>query len=193
MAQPYSVKGIGEVMQVLQGMSPELAKESRKEFKTSARPIVNAIRAAFPEVALSRWQPPKQGAAPGAVERTGAARLPAYKASDVRRRTNVSVQNRRVRGTGERTLLIKIRSSAAAVDALDMGGKVSNSHFTRNMIAKHGKPSRFVWPTVEKYEPQIRKTILVAKESMEKTINAQLRMKYSGARLTRARSRATGL
>lgn len=193
MAQPYSVKGIGEVMQVLQGMAPELAKEARKDFKTSARPIVNAIRAAFPEVALSRWHPPKQGAAPGAVERTGAARLPAYKASDVRRRTNVSVQNRRVRGTGERTLLIKIRSSAAAVDALDMGGKVSNSHFTRNMIAKHGKPSRFIWPTVEKYEPEIRKTILVAKESMERTINAQLRMRYSGARYTRARSRATGI
>ena len=52
MAQPYSVQGLGEVMQVLQGISPELAKEARKEFKTSARPIVNAIRSAFPEVAL---------------------------------------------------------------------------------------------------------------------------------------------
>lgn len=192
MAQPYSVKGIGEVMQVLNGISPELAKEARKDFKTGARPIVNAIRSSFPEVALSRWQPPKQTAAPGTVERTGAARLPAYKASEVRRKTNVSVQNRRVRGTGERTLLIKIRSSAPAVDALDMGGKVSNSHFTRNMIAKHGKPSRFVWPTVEKYEPQIRKTVLVAKESMERTINAQLRSRYSGKRYRSARISATG-
>ena len=192
MAQPYSVKGIGEVMQVLNGISPELAKQARKDFKTGARPIVNAIRSSFPEVALSRWQPPKQTAAPGTVERTGAARLPAYKASDVRRKTNVSVQNRRVRGTGERTLLIKIRSSAPAVDALDMGGKVSNSHFTRNMIAKHGKPSRFIWPTVEKYEPQIRKTVLVAKESMERTINAQLRSRYSGKRYRSARISATG-
>jgi hypothetical protein len=192
MAQPYSVKGIGEVMQVLNGISPELAKEARKDFKTGARPIVNAIRSSFPEVALSRWQPPKQTAAPGTVERTGAARLPAYKASEVRRKTNVSVQNRRVRGTGERTLLIKIRSSAPAVDALDMGGKVSNSHFTRNMIAKHGKPSRFIWPTVEKYEPQIRKTVLVAKESMERTINAQLRSRYSGKRYRSARISATG-
>ena len=192
MAQPYSVKGIGEVMQVLNGISPELAKEARKDFKTGARPIVNAIRSSFPEVALSRWQPPKQTAAPSTVERTGAARLPAYKASEVRRKTNVSVQNRRVRGTGERTLLIKIRSSAPAVDALDMGGKVSNSHFTRNMIAKHGKPSRFIWPTVEKYEPQIRKTVLVAKESMERTINAQLRSRYSGKRYRSARISATG-
>jgi hypothetical protein len=192
MAQPYSVKGIGEVMQVLNGISPELAKEARKDFKTGARPIVNAIRSSFPEVALSRWQPPKQTAAPGTVERTGAARLPAYKASEVRRKTNVSVQNRRVRGTGERTLLIKIRSSAPAVDALDMGGKVSNSHFTGNMIAKHGKPSRFIWPTVEKYEPQIRKTVLVAKESMERTINAQLRSRYSGKRYRSARISATG-
>ena len=192
MAQPYSVKGIGEVMQVLNGISPELAKQARKDFKTGARPIVNAIRSSFPEVALSRWQPPKQTAAPGTVERTGAARLPAYKASEVRRKTNVSVQNRRVRGTGERTLLIKIRSSAPAVDALDMGGKVSNSHFTRNMIAKHGKPSRFIWPTVEKYEPQIRKTVLVAKESMERTINAQLRSRYSGKRYRSARISATG-
>ena len=192
MAQPYSVKGIGEVMQVLNGISPELAKEARKDFKTGARPIVNAIRSSFPEVALSRWQPPKQTAAPGTVERTGAARLPAYKASEVRRKTNVSVQNRRVRGTGERTLLIKIRSSAPAVDALDMGGKVNNSHFTRNMIAKHGKPSRFIWPTVEKYEPQIRKTVLVAKESMERTINAQLRSRYSGKRYRSARISATG-
>ena len=193
MAQPYSVKGIGEVMQVLNGISPELAKEARKDFKTGARPIVNAIRSSFPEVALSRWQPPKQTAAPGTVERTGAARLPAYKASEVRRKTNVSVQNRRVRGTGERTLLIKIRSSAPAVDALDMGGKVSNSHFTRNMIAKHGKPSRFIWPTVEKYEPQIEKTLVVARESMTRTVNAQLRQRYSGGRLSRASSRATGL
>ena len=192
MAQPYSVKGIGEVMQVLNGISPELAKQARKDFKTGARPIVNAIRSSFPEVALSRWQPPKQTAAPGTVERTGAARLPAYKASDVRRKTNVSVQNRRVRGTGERTLLIKIRSSAPAVDALDMGGKVSNSQFSRNMIAKHGKPSRFIWPTVEKYEPQIRKTVLVAKESMERTINAQLRSRYSGKRYRSARISATG-
>jgi hypothetical protein len=193
MAQPYRVEGIGQVMQILQQIAPEHAKEARKKFKTDARPIVNAIRSSFPEVALSRWQPPKQGAAPGAVERTGAARLPAYRASDVRRKTNISVQNKRVRGTGERTLLIRIRSSAPAIDALDMGGKVSNSNFTRNMIAKHGKPSRFIWPTVEKYEPDIRKTIFVAKESMERTINAQLRMKYSGARYTRARQRATGL
>ena len=192
MAQPYRVEGIGEVMQILQQIAPEHAKEARKKFKTDARPIVNAIRSSFPEVALSRWQPPKQTAAPGTVERTGAARLPAYKASEVRRKTNVSVQNKRVRGTGERTLLIRIRSSAAAVDALDMGGKVSNSNFTRNMTLKHGKPSRFVWPTVEKYEPQIRKTILVAKESMETTINAQLRSRYSGKRYRSARISATG-
>ena len=193
MAQPYTVKGLGEVMQVLQGISPELAKEARKEFKTSARPIVNAIRSAFPEVALSRWSAPKQTGAPGAVERSGAARLPAYKASEVRRKTNVSVQSKRGREKGTRSLLIRIRSSSAAVDALDMGGKVSNSQFTRNMIAKHGKPSRFIWPTVEKYEPQIEKTLVVARESMTRTVNAQLRQRYSGGRLSRASSRATGL
>ncbi len=70
MAQPYRVEGIGQVMQILQQIAPEHAKEARKKFKTDARPIVNAIRSSFPEVALSRWQPPKQGAAPGVVERT---------------------------------------------------------------------------------------------------------------------------
>ena len=193
MAQPYRVEGIGQVMQILQDIAPEHAKEARKKFKTDARPIVNAIRASFPEVALTRWHPPKQGAAPGVIERTGSKRLPAYRVSDVRRKTNVSIQNKRMRGTGERVLFIRIRSSAAAVDALDMGGKASNSNFTRNMTAKHGKPSRFIWPTVEKYEPDIRKTILMAKESMERTINAQLRSRYSGSRYTRARTRATGL
>ena len=193
MAQPYSVQGLGEVNQILQTISPELAKEARKEFKSSARPIVNAIRAAFPEVALSRWSAPKQTGAPDAVERSGAARLPAYKASEVRRKTNVSVQSKRRRDTGARTLLIRIRSTSAAVDALDMGGKVSNSQFTQNMTAKHGKPSRFVWPTVEKYEPEIEKTLLVARESMTRTVNAQLRSRYSGGRLSRASSRATGL
>jgi len=193
MAQPYRVEGIGQVMQILQEIAPEHAKEARKKFKTDARPIVNAIRASFPEVALSRWQPPKQGAAPGVIERTGSKRLPAYRASDVRRKTNVSIQNKRMRSTGERVLFIRIRSSAAAVDALDMGGKATNSNFTRNMTAKHGKPSRFIWPTVEKYEPDIRKTILMAKESMERTINAQLRSRYSGSRYSRNRTRATGL
>ena len=193
MAQPYSVQGLGEVNQILQTISPELAKEARKEFKSSARPIVNAIRAAFPEVALSRWSAPKQTGAPGAVERSGAARLPAYKASEVRRKTNVSVQSKRGREKGTRSLLIRIRSTSAAVDALDMGGKVSNSQFTRNMTAKHGKPSRFIWPTVEKYEPEIEKTLLMARESMTRTVNRQLRQRYSGGRLSRASSRATGL
>ena len=193
MAQRYSVQGLGEVNQILQTISPELAKEARKEFKSSARPIVNAIRAAFPEVALSRWHAPKQTGAPSTVERAGAARLPAYKASEVRRKTNVSVQSKRGREKGTRSLLIRIRSTSAAVDALDMGGKVSNSQFTRNMIAKHGKPSRFIWPTVEKYEPDIEKTLLMARESMTRTVNAQLRQRYSGGRLSRASSRATGL
>jgi hypothetical protein len=193
MAQRYSVQGLGEVNQILQSISPELAKEARKEFKTSARPIVNAIRAAFPEVALSRWHAPKQTGSPSSVERAGAARLPAYKASEVRRKTNVSVQSKRGREKGTRSLLIRIRSTSAAVDALDMGGKVSNSQFTRNMTAKHGKPSRFIWPTVEKYEPDIEKTLLMARESMTRTVNAQLRQRYSGGRLSRASSRATGL
>jgi hypothetical protein len=193
MAQRYSVQGLGEVNQILQSISPELAKEARKEFKTSARPIVNAIRAAFPEVALSRWHAPNQTGAPSTVERAGAARLPAYKASEVRRKTNVSVQSKRGREKGTRSLLIRIRSTSAAVDALDMGGKVSNSQFTRNMTAKHGKPSRFIWPTVEKYEPDIEKTLLMARESMTRTVNAQLRQRYSGGRLSRASSRATGL
>lgn len=193
MAQPYKVTGLGEVMQVLQGISPELVKEARKEFKTSARPIVNAIRSAFPEVALSRWSAPKQTGAPSSVERSGAARLPAYSVGEVRRKTNVSVQSKRRRNMGGRVLLIRIRSTSAAVDALDMGGKVSNSQFTRNMTAKHGKPSRFIWPTVEKYEPEIEKTLLMARESMTRTVNRQLRMRYSGGRLSRASSRATGL
>jgi hypothetical protein len=193
MAQRYSVQGLGEVNQILQSISPELAKEARKEFKTSARPIVNAIRAAFPEVALSRLHAPKQTGSPSSVERAGAARLPAYKASEVRRKTNVSVQSKRGREKGTRSLLIRIRSTSAAVDALDMGGKVSNSQFTRNMTAKHGKPSRFIWPTVEKYEPDIEKTLLMARESMTRTVNAQLRQRYSGGRLSRASSRATGL
>ena len=193
MAQPYKVTGLGEVMQILQGISPELVKEARKEFKTSARPIVNAIRAAFPEVALSRWKPPQQTSAPGVVERSGTKRLPAYSAGEVRRKTNVSVQSKRRRNMGGRVLLIRIRSTSAAVDALDMGGKVSNSQFTRNMTAKHGKPSRFIWPTVEKYEPEIEKTLLMARESMTRTVNRQLRQRYSGSRFSRARDRATGL
>jgi hypothetical protein len=192
MANPYAVKGLGDTMRILQGISPELAKEARKEFKTSARPIVNAIRAAYPDVALSRWHAPKQTSAPGVVERSGSSRLPAYDARAVRRRTNVSIQNKRVRATGGRALLIRIRATDPATDALDMGGKVSKSNFTRNITNKHGSPSRFIWPTVEKYEPTVQKTILIARENMERTINAQLRMRYSGTRLSRARSRATG-
>lgn len=177
MAQPYRVRGLEQTLDTLKQMDPVLYKEAQKRIKADAKPMIIAARNAVPQQApLSRWAAPKQDAA--GVERSGTARLPAWKGKP-RNRINASVRRKNIKGTGGKRVIMRMVQSDAAGAVFDIAGKKnpSGSQFNRNLTAKYGNASRSMWPAAEKHLPTVRRSLEASRDAMERDLNTKLRVR----------------
>ena len=143
------VTGAKEAMRELRKIEPALARQAVKDIKTAAEPLRAALVAGTPN-------PPLSGLPRGA-----------------RATTNYGG---RARKTGE-TVLVKVRFMGpkwtAAADMARTDRRPGGT-FARNLSAKLGGPSRWVWPTAERHRPRVLGAVQRAVEAVEDTVNREL-------------------
>jgi len=169
------IRGVESTLKALKDIDPKLYRAAQKRLKSDAKPMLAAAKAALPPVALSNWKPPVQDSGSTSVPRSGGvSRLPVYDVKSARRKTILSLKRERVKGTSDRRTLFRLVGKDPAADAYDMGGKVKQSSFSRNMASKFGSPSRFMWPAAEKHMPEVLRSIEKSVGDMSKEVNRVL-------------------
>ena len=174
--------GVKEMVNILKQVEPELWKQLRADIRTIAKPAVSAIKSNVPSIApLSgmngngrvSWSPVKS-----IVSITPAQRSRAFGST-----------------TSNLAAIISKGSAGQGMVIADMAGKTGRQRRTetRPYPYKGGtrthkvngqgqamirnlpnKPSRFVYPAIERQLPAIRAGVASSIESMAKTINAKI-------------------
>ena len=180
------IRGLNQTLGVLQDIDPILRREAIKRLKTDAKPIVAAAKSKIPTVALSGWVAPKQTGAPN--PRKSKSPIKPYDATAMRRRTTISVRNKRTRDKKGKETLIRLVSAAPTSTPFDMAGKITRSVFADNLSAKFGEPSRFMYPAVEANRDLVISSMRRSVVNMEQLINEALRDK---GKLGRSRPRGS--
>ena len=180
------IRGLNQTLGVLQDIDPILRREAIKRLKLDAKPIVTAQKAKISTVALSGWVAPKQTGAPN--PRKGKSPIKPYDATAMRRRTTISITNKRTRDKKGKETLVRVVSSAPTSVPFDMVGKITRSVFADNLSAKFGEPSRFMYPAVEANQSLVISSMRRSVVKMEQLINEALRDK---GKLGRSRPRGS--
>lgn len=150
------VVGMAEVAKTLRVLDKELLNAARKDLRTGARPLADAVKAGIPsEVPMSGMlNNGKLGFSPGAVKVT--VRTNFTKSAERNNRPLVAI----VAGTkGKQTF------GGANFQIIDQAGRKKRGKTAsgRNMIRvlneKHGRASRIVYPSIEPKLPQVEKTL----------------------------------
>ena len=155
------IYGLDIVIKELNQTEPELVKQMRKDLVTEIKPLYQMIKSNIPTTApLSGFNH---------YGRTGWKKNP------------VKVTGKAVtRSRGQRTNLVSIRTTSAAVEIADMAGRRKNGNTPQGtaMIAalrsRFGAASRFVYPAVEKEIPKVRQSLIKIIEKYAEMKNRKL-------------------
>lgn len=172
------VRGLQASLKELRKIDPKLATAARKRLRDDAKPIIQEAKSMIPDVPLSRWHAGSakmQDRKGQKTLRTGSG-FPVFESAGARRRIALSITNKSVKGyTGKRRLIAVVEKDAAG-SILDYAGrKNSRSQFARNLSAKNGKASRFMWPAAEKHQDAVRASIRKSVLEIERDVNMRLR------------------
>ena len=172
----FQVTGIKESLKELNKLAPDLRRQITKDFKTITQPMVDAAKAATPEdpplTGMNRkWKKIKGGV---------------WNNSQVDRGIQVKIDTRRARkrnltaGAQYETLGAFIFQSREVWGIIfDMAGRGGaedrgfqnrtyggqeyrytwNNTLIRNLNAKWGQASRYMWPTAIDYQPQMEEVV----------------------------------
>ena len=187
----FQVTGIKESLKELNRLAPDLRRQITKDFKTITQPMVNAACAATPaEPPLTgmnrKWKKIKGGV---------------WNNTQVDRGIQVKIDTRRARkrnltaGAQYETLGAFIFQSREVWGIIfDMAGRGGaqdrdfqnrtyggqeyrytwNNTLIRNLNAKWGEASRYMWPTAIDYQPQMEEAVRTLTERVEADISTAL-------------------
>ena len=190
-AVSFQVTGIKESLKELNRLAPDLRRQITKDFKTITQPMVNAAKAATPAdpplTGMNRkWKKIKGGV---------------WNNSQVDRGIQVKIDTRRARkrnltaGAQYETLGAFIFQSREVWGIIfDMAGRGGaqdrnfqnrtyggqeyrytwNNTLIRNLNAKWGEASRYMWPTAIDYKPQMEEAVRTLTERVEADISTAL-------------------
>lgn len=190
-AVSFQVTGIKESLKELNRLAPDLRRQITKDFKTITQPMVNAAKAATPAdpplTGMNRkWKKIKGGV---------------WNNSQVDRGIQVKIDTRRARkrnltaGAQYETLGAFIFQSREVWGIIfDMAGRGGaqdrdfqnrtyggqeyrytwNNTLIRNLEAKWGEASRYMWPTAIDYQPQMEDAVRTLTERVEADISTAL-------------------
>lgn len=150
MATTTKVEGVASTVKLLRSVDKKLAQRAVNDIKRPAIPAAAAVRAAAPAAPLSNlggYGPTKAGVKYGG------------------------------RAVGKERPLVRIRLTGPGWTIVsDMARRSSPGEtMTRNLQAKWGGASRWVWPTVEARMPSMIAAIKDAVRQVEKDLNAALK------------------
>lgn len=159
--------GLDTIVRELNDLEPGLVKQLRKDLVTEIRPLYQIIKSTV----VSK-QPFLSGF--DHAGRTGLSRNPIKvtgKAVTTRRKFN-------------KTSLVSIRTSSAAVQIADMAGRKNGRGRTEagqkmiaNLTDRHGSASRFIYPSIEREIPRVQRIMLDIIEKYTDMINRKLILK----------------
>ena len=163
------IMGLDSVVRELNDLEPGLVKQLRKDLVTEIKPLYRIIKSTidFKEPFIRGFD--HDG-------RTGIKRNPV-------RVTGKAVTTRR---KFNRTSLVSIRTTSAAVQIADMAGRKASGRtdsgkaMIARLTAKHGSASRFIYPSIEKEIPRVQRTMLDIIEKYTKMVNRKLMIKNEG-------------
>lgn len=156
-----TVENIPEMIRLLRQIDPELRKEAAKRIRAIGRTVAADAKAQIGDVPLSGWQ--HQG-------RTGF--IPS------RVRQGISVKTKfTAKRTQNEIPLMTLRQRSPAGEILDYAGRRSSGDtpqgaaMIRNLNARRGRPSRYMWPTMERNIGRVTSELEAAAADMARTIN----------------------
>ena len=175
-AMAIQVTGVKESLKLLNRLAPDLRRQITKDYKTITQPMVNAARSATPA------DPPLTGMNRKWRKVTGGV----WNNANVDRKITVKIDTRRARkrnaiqGAQYETLSAFLFQSNEVYGIIfDMAGRNQatdrgfqnrtyhgqeyrytwNNTMIKNLNAKWGMASRYMWPTAEKYQPEMEDAI----------------------------------
>lgn len=159
--------GLDTIVRELDNLEPGLVKQLRKDLVTEIKPLYRIVKSTidFKEPFLSGFDHSgRTGIKSNPVKVTG-------RAVTTRRKFN-------------KTSLVSIRTTSAAVQIADMAGRKNTpkrygpgKNMIANLTGRFGSASRFIYPSIEKEIPRVQRSMLNIIEKYTKMINRKLMIK----------------
>lgn len=155
--------GLDTIVRELDNLEPGLVKQLRQDLVTEIKPLYKIVKSAidFKEPFLSGFDHSgRTGIKSNPVKVTG-------RAVTTRRKFN-------------KTSLVSIRTTSAAVQIADMAGRKASGRteagkaLIANLTSRHGSASRFIYPSIEKEIPRVQRSVLNIIEKYTNMINRKL-------------------
>ena len=149
-----AVYGVRETIAELRGIDPALGREAIKAMKAPVDPLAQTIRGNLSTAALSGLERYWSGG-----------------------RVTVKYGGRR---SGEYRPMVRIQVTGKGQVMADMAGRASAGHtrqgaaMIRNLTARAGRASRFVWAPAEQALPAITDAVIGAAEQVAQQVNTNL-------------------
>lgn len=159
------ILGLDTIVRELNDLEPGLVKQLRKDMVTEIKPLYSLVRRA-----VESKEPFIRGFDHSG--RTGA-------------RKPIKVTGRAVttRRKFNRTSLVSIRTTSAAVQIADMAGRggargrtEAGQALIARLSAKYGAASRFIYPAIEREIPRVQQSIIKILEKYTDMVNRKLIM-----------------
>lgn len=180
MAVP-KITGIAETVKILNSIDKDIVKQARKDLRTGAQPVADAIKSAIPAQAPLQGKSGSTSPTRGMIHRGRTAWNPSGVTAKVK--TNFSKKAER-RGNSLVSIVVggkgKMGTGAASFQIADMAGRKArgNTASGRAMIRKlngQKKASRYVYPAAERELPYVRDEVVATIRKLTKTYNDSLK------------------
>lgn len=166
--QIVKFKGVKETVKILRQVEPEMYKQFRKDIRSITQPAVVKIRQVTPVVA------PLSG-----MNNNGPK---GWSKVNVTTAITPSQRSRAVGSTTSNLVAIKAsgRNKQYGFDIADMAGRRSNGRTPQGQALisglnqRRGKPSRFVYSSIESMLPMIKLQVAASVDKMASVINRKL-------------------
>jgi septum formation topological specificity factor MinE len=161
--------GLDTIVRELNDLEPGLVKQLRKDLVTEIKPLYTIIKRN-----IESSKPFLSG-----FDHDGSKGL---------RRNPVRVTGKAVttRRKYNRTSLVSIRTTSAAVQIADMAGRRGPRGYSEkgrqliaNLTSRHGSASRFIYPSIENELPRVRASMLKIIEKYTDMVNRKLIVRNS--------------
>jgi hypothetical protein len=180
MAAP-KITGIAETVKILNSIDKEIVKQARKDLRTGAQPVANAVKANIPNESPLQGKSGSRSPTRGMIHRGRTGWNPSGVTARVK--TNFSKKAER-RGNSLVSIVVggkgKSGSGAAAFQIADMAGRKARGKTAsgRAMIQKlnaQKKASRYVYPAAEREIPYVTDQLVGTIRKLTKTYNDSLK------------------
>jgi hypothetical protein len=175
------ITGIAETVKILNSIDKEIVKQARKDLRTGAQPVANAVKANIPTQSPLQGRSGSTSPTRGMIHRGRTGWNPSGVTAKVK--TNFSKKAER-RGNPLVSIVVggkgKLGSGSAAFQIADMAGRKAKGKTAsgRAMIRKlnsQQKASRYVYPAAEREMPYVTDQLVGTIRKLTKTYNDSLK------------------